>query len=1221
MRFENDPQLKLIRSVICLLLALLVVVGMALPGVTMERQEPEDPLADTPVQEVTLLQVGEELLQDSPIRIPSQERSPEAETLPPETEETQPEDQQQDIPVTQPAGESEEEGAEDGTQGELGGETADLDLAMVLTWYPAGNKEESIVCQSMASRTKTINTAKLSGTVFRYRFAPTGDDAPRIRNYTLSYQEGNSTFRTLETEGELTVSVPEEGETREDTFQINATYRPADSKAEQKLTFTFIIRWENKPDLELTFRWKRGEDWQEVSCSSGARKAFTVNCEDLEERRLSYEATLTGALKEDYELVRCQVTTDEDATPTNWTPESGIVTLRAADSRNSQTYYLTFTAKSSTGELTFSYQLTYQESPDVKLQFRWQGKNGAGNTELLRDGDTRTVEIRNDQLSAGAIAYEMELTGQNKGAGVIQLISYSAEPRKEQGEKGSLPMALSSGETEQTFTLEVSARVWNQTLHYTLQFHVTSDVMLQMNYTVDGQACIATCENGKIETTEEVYDDQLSGGQLSYTMELLGADSSNLTITGVELFQMKNGNGSSVRIKDSGTVELQLNGGKKGTNEFTVTAEGNGQSYHFTIQIPYKHRGGNNVIIETNLQDGQTVINETETNLTVKAYYWDETGNRITIPPEGTDTKLIVTLDGEEVPHVGLEYALYPKNPEVGDRNTHTLIIYAENAYGDYGEKTIELIGQRQQKGQVTGTAAIYVDMTVLGLGVYGPLSYEVLADEPVSYTVVKAIMGQDTGDPFGAAGESFGWSGKSEGKLDDGFYLQSLNTGLTPDTLTDTMWPGSSEAEVLAAIDDRFGARSNLATLWRCIYRNGLNKSGGSGGTFGENDYTNGSGWLYSIGGETYYPGQSMSELYLKNGDILTLRYTLAYGWDVGGGTEGYGNTAGYCVTALNGNWYVNHVMEETVDADGVTCQICHCCGLVEDCSHINRFWQDQQDGTHVEYCPDCQSLLGSPDYHSWEDSVSNEENHYCPVCGCEEPHIWRELEGTTATCTEAGVSRFVCDICGTQREEEVPPLGHTLDNRWNYDLQVHYQVCSTCQEEFNRGSHNYVYSSDWDDFLCSDCNILHQWDAGCDGEWNILSATCQQIRYLCSGCGYELAKEGVFDDYHSYGSDGCCFYCGQRDPELHEHHYVLTEEVAADCENDGYLLYSCECGEYYTETIPATDHDWSDWETSDEETGEQWRYCFNCWKEEYYIPTPPESQSLLRQILWRIR
>lgn len=1226
MRFENDPQLKIIRSGISLILAILVVLGLAAPGITLERQEPADPLEDQQVQDVTVLQVGEDLLQDSPIRIPSEERIPEEETTPPETEEeTQPEEepetQPEEIPATQPGGETEQEGSEDGTQGELTGDPAAADLAMVLYWYPYGraDKEEGLSCSPMGTKVKSINTSRLDGNTFRYRFTPEGEDAGNIRRFAVSYREGNGTFQSIDEEGALNITIPEAGESRQDTFQIHADYLEAGSKTEQKVTFTFTIQWENRPDLELDLRWKKDGEWAEVACTAGSAVAFTVNNSDLVERHFQYQVTLSGEGKDDAKLTQCLVTSDENPTPVSWDPESGIETLQTADSKDSQTYYLKFTVDSPAGELTFTYRLTYRETPDVKLQFLWRGKDNASRTELISANGEKTLEIRSNQLSAGAIAYEMELTGQNGGAAQIKTVTYSSEPGKNQGSNGSLSMALHNGETEQSYTLNVSVQVWNQILYYTIHFHVTSDVMLQMNYTVDGQGCFATCENGKTVETEIVYDDQLSGGQLSYSMELLGTDSGDLTIQSVELF--REGDGRIKRLEESGTAELLLNGGKKGLNTFTIMAEGNGESYSFTIVVPYKHRGSEGVTIETNLQDGQTIINETETNLTVSAWSLDENGNKVYITPVGTDTRLVVTLDGEEVPNLGLEYALYPKNPEVGDSNTHTLYIYAENAYGEYGEKEITLMGQRQQQGQVAGIAAIYVDMTVLGLGVYGPVSYEVLADEPVSYTVVKAVLGQDTGEPFGAAADTFGWSGRYSGTLDIGFYLQSLSTGFTPDTLENSMWPGNNDEEVLSAIDARFGARSNLATLWRCIYRNGLNKSPGSNGAFGEQDYTNGSGWLYAIGNETYYPGQSMSEIRLKDGDILTLRFTLAYGWDVGGGTEGYGNTAGYCVTALNGNWNIHHVMEDVTDENGVTHQVCRCCGLVEDCTHVNRYWQDQQDGTHVEYCPDCQSMLTEPAYHTWDENAGAGDSHYCPLCGCEEAHIWRELEGSTATCTESGSANFVCDICGIIREETVEPLGHTLDNRWNYDLQEHYRVCSRCQEEFDRGSHDYVYDSGWEDFLCQTCGVLHAWDAECGGEMTMLSATCQQIRYLCSGCGYELVKTGTFEEYHSYDGNGYCSYCGQQDPDIHVHSYVLTAAEPAGCETEGYQTYQCDCGESYSDSIPATGHDWTDWETvidpEDEESSVLWHYCLNCGQEEYDSLPPVSTQDMLRKIL----
>lgn len=1242
MRYEHDPQWNLIRRLLSLMLALLILLGLAVPGITMERQKPASPLTDTPVQDVTVLQVGEELLQDSPIRIPSQERAPETdtETLPPETEEstepteeenTQTEPEEPDTPTetisaTQPGGETEEEGNEDGTQGDLTGEATDLNLAMVLTWYPYGKQTERISCQSMATQAKTINVSKLNGEVFRYRFSPEGADAGKIKNFTVSYQEGNRSFQTVDAEGNLTITKPANGESRVDTFQINAIARGTENQSEQKLTFTFTIRWENKPDLEVKLKWKKQERWTEVTGASGGTTAFSVNREELEGGYFQYEVSLSGDLKAESKITRFSVTT-QSGDSESWPMEAGSRTLKTEANRDSQVYYLTFTIDSPAGELSVSFKLTYREEPDVKLNFSWRGKNGIETPLVVSAGETgRTLELRNDQLSGGSIAYELTLTGQNAKAATINTVSYSEAPGVKQEETGTLPMALPAGETEATYTLNVTVLVGNRSLFYEIRFHITSDVMLQMTYSVDGRDYLLTCENGDtVYPQEEIYDDQLKDGLLPYRMELLGADSAGITITSVMLYRQENGIGTSHRLTESGEISLLLNSGKKNNNTFTVTAEKGQESYTFTFVLPYKHRGGNGVTIQTNLYDGQTVINETKNNLTVTAYSLDGAGNPVYITPDGTDTKLIVTLDDEEVSYLGNEYALYPKNPEVGDSNTHILRIYAEDAYGEKGELELELIGQRQQTGQVAGTAYIYVDMTVLGIEPIGPITYEVLAGEPVSYTVVKAILGQDTGDPFGSAKESLGWNGRYGGTLDIGFYLRSLNTGRTPDTLEDSMWPGETDEEVFAAIDSRFGKRTGLATLWRCLYRNGLSKSPGSNGSFGEMDYTSGSGWLYAIGDDVYYPGQSMSELELKDGDNLTLRFTLAYGWDVGGGTEGYGkNGAGYCVTALNGNWDIHHVMEEVTDDSGVTHLVCRCCGLVEDCLHENRFWKDLGDGTHMEYCPDCQSMLGDPVYHIW-DAESGEENHLCTVCGCEESHIWRELPGSTATCTEAGVASFSCDVCGALREETVEPTGHTLDNRWNYDSQGHYRVCSTCHEEFDRGSHDYVYAEDWGDFLCQSCGILHEWDAGCSGEGSILSATCRQIRYLCPDCGLELVKNGSFDAYHSYDDSGSCIYCGQGNPDVHTHDHVLTEEVPADCETEGYRRYDCECGDAYTETIPATGHDWSDWETilepTVEDAGTQWRYCFTCGREETESLPPVASQSLLRQMLRRVR
>ena len=388
---------------------------------------------------------------------------------------------------------------------------------------------------------------------------------------------------------------------------------------------------------------------------------------------------------------------------------------------------------------------------------------------------------------------------------------------------------------------------------------------------------------------------------------------------------------------------------------------------------------------------------------------------------------------------------------------------------------------------------------------------------------------------------------------------------------------------------------------MWRCLYRNGLNKSAGSGSRIGEFDYTSGSGWMYSLDG-TYYPGQSMSAVYLKDGDVLTLRYTLAYGWDIGGGSDNYGNVVGYCVEGRNGTIYVSHRWETAEDPDGSVRYVCRCCGMVQDCPHAHMTYKDLEDGTHILLCEDCQAVIGDPLPHNWTyDAGDTEDSHVCAECGAAEQHFWKEVEGSnTATCTEPGVRTVRCSVCGMEKEEEVEAKGHTTDNMWVTPPWGHYQKCSVCEEEINRGDHEYVYESgtNWEDYICRICDASHGWV--CDGTPTIKEATCQRIVYHCDSCGYDMTKPGTFDEYHDY-VDGFCRYCGAEDPDHvpHEHDYHETHRVDPTCTEDGYVEYTCDCGDTHTDPLPATGHSWGEWMPAGD--GEEVRSCEVCGAEDY--------------------
>lgn len=963
-------------------------------------------------------------------------------------------------------------------------------------------------------------------------------------------------------------------------------------------------------ELSLVLTWNA----KGIACAAGNTQAFSVSSYELNEDLFRFRVSLTGTQAQDAKIVGGASVAESTQTAKELTWPSGSLPMAPAAGTDKEVYDFSFTVRTPERDVLFRYQITYQKLPDVQLAFTWRGTGSHRGTLLCLPGGSVADKIKNNQLAGGGISYEMKLVGSDAESAGAKILSASYTSDGTSGsrqlepiDQGFLPMTMSTGETSNTYRISVAALANGHPAHFEVILHYGNDVTLEMRYTLnDGSERSNFCQNKQSRTADTVYDDQLTGDMLPYEMSVVGSDADGVEITSVKCTQPGNKN-KTLTLGTSDAVQLYLNGGKTGQNNFTIEAkDDSGNQYTFKINVPYKHKGTKSIDIDLNLEDQDEIPNEVITNLLVTAQGKDMAGNTVSIPAKGTNEFILVTLDEIEVTKPtssgdSWEYGLFPFNPETGDRNEHTLYVYAEDAYGNWGEEKLTLIGFRVEPGQKIGDATIYVDMTVLGVGVVGPIPYEVLADEPISYVVAKAIMGMDTGEPFGAATKgTLHWRGDYGGTLDTGFYLRSLNTDYHADALEDAVWPGSTEEEVLDAIDARFGAGTGLATLWRCLYRNGLNKSAGSGSTFGEFDYTSGSGWMYSIGG-SYYPGQSMSAVRLKDGDVLTLRYTLAYGWDIGGGSDNYGNVVGYCVEGRNGTIYVNHQWETAEDPDGSVRYVCRCCGMVQDCPHAHMTYKDLEDGTHILLCEDCQAAIGDPLPHNWTYAAGDtEDSHVCAECGATEQHFWKEVEGTnTATCTEPGVRIVKCSICGMEKEEEVEAKGHTMDNRWNNTASEHYQKCSTCGEEFGRGSHEYVYEPGigWEDYACRICGELHEFL--CGGALTIQEATCQKIVYHCDSCGYDMTKPGTFDEYHDY-VDGICQYCGAEDPNHvpHEHAYHETQRVEPTCTEDGYIQHTCDCGDSYREPLPAG-HTWGEWSPAGD--GKEVRYCDACGAEDY--------------------
>ena len=235
------------------------------------------------------------------------------------------------------------------------------------------------------------------------------------------------------------------------------------------------------------------------------------------------------------------------------------------------------------------------------------------------------------------------------------------------------------------------------------------------------------------------------------------------------------------------------------------------------------------------------------------------------------------------------EYDLYFNPPDHGDTETHKVKVLAWDDEGNSKQIERKVVYEFANEGDVIGKATVNVDATVIGLGVIASgAKCDIKQDEPASVVIVEAL-------------EEYGFTAEYTGTPKSGFYLKGISGGYIAN-----------------------GARIP-ANLKEKLEDDGLNMTGQkSKNRINEFDYTEGSGWLYTIDGHLH-PGRGMSGYYLEDGDVVTLRFTLAYGKDLGG-TSTRGLLSSYCGKWMNGSYTAHHnmgdpevVKEPTCEEDGL--------------------------------------------------------------------------------------------------------------------------------------------------------------------------------------------------------------------------------------------------------------------------------------------------------------
>lgn len=246
-----------------------------------------------------------------------------------------------------------------------------------------------------------------------------------------------------------------------------------------------------------------------------------------------------------------------------------------------------------------------------------------------------------------------------------------------------------------------------------------------------------------------------------------------------------------------------------------------------------------------NVTDGMTV---TGSDFTLNLDPIDYQGNSIYY------NGITVRINGMVYPYKwASEYTSYQLWLENGANILDIRITDNDGRYADY---TYTINCNAVADGEKIGEITISVDANVLGLGyIVDPVKAPIYQGESGADVVTRVL-------------EENGFTYSYSGSLDVGFYLSRI-----------------SKSGIGTGV-------SIPQELVNYINADGLEwKTQKFDDSIGEFDYCQGSGWMYSVNDS--FPNFGLSDANFKDGDTVKIRFTLAYGKDIGGFTS-TGNVGG---------------------------------------------------------------------------------------------------------------------------------------------------------------------------------------------------------------------------------------------------------------------------------------------------------------------------------------
>lgn len=206
-----------------------------------------------------------------------------------------------------------------------------------------------------------------------------------------------------------------------------------------------------------------------------------------------------------------------------------------------------------------------------------------------------------------------------------------------------------------------------------------------------------------------------------------------------------------------------------------------------------------------------------------------------------------VTMDGSPVPvnwndDIKTSYTL-----SFGESGEYHIFVKAGDALREY---TLNYV--KSLPGEPIGEVVFAVERFTIGGGyMIEPVYVPIYEGENCAYLLDRVLT-------------EHGYTYTHTGNLDMNFYLSVIHSNTNPPFLSEPYIPD----ELLDKL-----AENDFNIRISDDYSGGL----------GEFNYTSGSGWMYSV--NNVFPNVGFCDYYPKDGDVIRVQFTLAYGADIGGG------------------------------------------------------------------------------------------------------------------------------------------------------------------------------------------------------------------------------------------------------------------------------------------------------------------------------------------------